>query len=766
ARLQLALPADGRYTIELHDRQYAGPAPGFYRMKIGQFHYADQVFPPAVQRGKKTSLQLIGNIPPGKLVEFTSTGRLLAPAPWPADVNGAGSRPIVEATELTELIEQREGSTPQQLPAAPVGVSGRLDADGQQDLYRVPVKSGEKLRLEVFADRLGSPLDLFLEVTSSKGAARNDDAGGGTADPRLDYTVPAGVTSIDILIRAQVGGGDAKSIYRLAITPLAQKPSFRLKVASNTHNVPRGSTSIIQVTAERSGYNGPIQVSLDNVPPPIAATVVRIPAGSNGALLTLSGFGDETSHLVTRILGSSVGVDPPITAVAEINNDPLAKIQPWMKHEMAFALTSGNAVPFGVSLAQPPSATLALGSTMSIPVRLSRPPGAIGPVRLSLLVGQPAPIVNNKPDPNRAVRAKQATVEIPLDAKAKAALDAFAAADAAAVKARNSATSVKRAQAKLVADAVAIVKPLEASYAVAEKAAKAAEAQHTSVAASTQEISDEVAVQVKAAIQSTAGQATPNDADAKLKTAVDRLAAAAKALATTRAQVATTKTAAVAANKTLTDAQAKAKLVMDSANQQNAAAEAAVKVAETGRADAEKNLRAAEANIRNDVTFDVIVPPNLVAKTCDLALKAELRSLDNKSVLAEVFTPVRRLTPIHPLGVEPAARELEAKLDAKTGAVVKFVGKIERQAGFAGPVTVSFVGQPKEVKATSVVVKPDAVDFAATLSFPAGFKPVKLATIKLVATGPFDPAQPKIVVRKEAPITVNLLPADPPEKKE
>lgn len=34
ARLRLKLPADGTYSIELHDAQYAPPGPGFFRLKV------------------------------------------------------------------------------------------------------------------------------------------------------------------------------------------------------------------------------------------------------------------------------------------------------------------------------------------------------------------------------------------------------------------------------------------------------------------------------------------------------------------------------------------------------------------------------------------------------------------------------------------------------------------------------------------------------------------------------------------------------------
>ena len=102
----------------------------------------------------------------------------------------------------------------------------------------------------------------------------------------------------------------------------------------------------------------------------------------------------------------------------------------------------------------------------------------------------------------------------------------------------------------------------------------------------------------------------------------------------------------------------------------------------------------------------------------------------------------------------------EAKLDAKTGAIVKLAGKIERKVGFAGDVTVSITGQPGGVAVPKAVVKPDKDAFELELKFPANFKPTEVTSIKLFATGPHDPKKAKIVVRTEIPLTVSVLAAD------
>ncbi|MCX7422470.1 MAG: hypothetical protein NT013_23400, partial [Planctomycetia bacterium] len=40
-RIAMKLPRDGQYTIEIHDLQYAPPGVSFFRLKVGQWQFAD-----------------------------------------------------------------------------------------------------------------------------------------------------------------------------------------------------------------------------------------------------------------------------------------------------------------------------------------------------------------------------------------------------------------------------------------------------------------------------------------------------------------------------------------------------------------------------------------------------------------------------------------------------------------------------------------------------------------------------------------------------
>ncbi|MEO8164229.1 MAG: hypothetical protein ABI619_02420, partial [Betaproteobacteria bacterium] len=723
ARLTVTLPEDGKYTIELHDLQYAAPAPGFYRLKIGAFQFADLVFPPAAQVGTRASLELIGNLPVEGRVDFAAASiDHPSPAPWPDADMPTGLRPHVLVSSFTELMETSGSETPQLLPSFPIAVSGRLSQPGEEDVYRLPVAAGAKLRFEVQAEQFGSPIDALLELRNDKGAslALNDDFTG-TTDSRIDYTVPQDVAAIDVAIKDQNGTADPRSVYRLVITSLdaTPPPGVRLTISADTFNVPQGASQVFQVVAQRTGYDGPIKLDLENLPASVMASTSVIPAGCNGALITLQGAGQQAENIITSLHGTSVGLVPEITATASFDKHPLGNLQPWLQHDVALALAAANEVPFATDWAKPSAETqFVLGSTFNAPLKLVRPPGAIGPVRVSLVIGEPPPVVNGNPDVNQSVRAERATVDIPVDGAAKAAADLLAAAGKALADEMAKAKTTQEAGAKTMLDAQAVVKlatdklePITKTVAELQSQLTAAQAARE-VAAKENESAD-------AGLAAASDEAAKAAAEAKATAAAEKLIVAEKAVANNEAGFKTANEMLAAVQLEVTDSQAKLTAATAVATAANDTATAAVTAADTKQKEADAAFRTAEAKISSETVFNVIIPPNLATGSCDVAFKTELRSVDNARIVAEYYTPVRRLSILNPLGLSLSTpAKFEIRLDAQQGASVKLVGTIERKAGFAGDVTVSIVGQPGGVAAPSVVLSADKSDFELELKFP------------------------------------------------
>lgn len=391
ARLTAELPADGKYTVELHDALFRGPGPGNFRLKIGTFYYADTVFPLGVRRETKSPLEFVAsNLPAGTKAEPADapvTGPFAAP--WPAIDMISGSRPKLIYSDHDELIEAAiaPGGPPQKL-AAPMAVSGRLAARGEEDRYQVIVTPGQALRFDVMAAQLGSPLDGVLSIRNMAGGelAASDDRPL-TPDPGLDYTVPAGVESLLVVLKDLEGRGGPEFIYRLAVTAVGQ-PDFGLTLFADNAALPKQQPRMMRVRAERRGYNGPIKLSLAGLPPGVVVGGQEIPAGATDTLLTLVG-GDEQPMLVS-VVGESTEPNTSLRHLADVANKAVAKYQPWLGHELAVAAVQplNLAAAWGAGTADN---RLPIGTPVPLEVQVTRLAGATGPVRLSLLSTQIVP---------------------------------------------------------------------------------------------------------------------------------------------------------------------------------------------------------------------------------------------------------------------------------------------------------------------------------------------------------------------------------------
>src|ERR1700677_3868775 len=95
-RLEAVLPEDGQYTVSLHDAEDAGPAPSFFRLKIGDWFAVDQVFPPVIGRDKEQTVEMLGPGAPHRRDLRAEKNLGILQLPWP-DNGGlwSGPRPFV-----------------------------------------------------------------------------------------------------------------------------------------------------------------------------------------------------------------------------------------------------------------------------------------------------------------------------------------------------------------------------------------------------------------------------------------------------------------------------------------------------------------------------------------------------------------------------------------------------------------------------------------------------------------------------------------------
>jgi hypothetical protein len=414
ARAVHTFAADGKYTLELHEPLFRGANPPFFRLKVGPLQYADLALPLGIAAGGKSPVQfLAGNLSAAAEQDATAlVGSTYRPATLPpGSEQFSGPTPTLMISDHPELVENKpsEGQSLQALTPAPIAVSGTISAAGEEDVFTMPVTEGQRLNVEVFAQRLGSPLDGVLAIRNAQGnqLAASDDRPG-TTDPGLDFNVPAGVNQLLLAIKDLKGAGGDDFVYRIAVKDLS-KPDFTITLSADHISIPAGGTAVVPFTVTRQSYNGPIDIAIEGLPPEVQLAGNRVSAGASMGLLTFTASGSSFHSGNVSVVARAVEANPVVTRLATFGDVPGSRAQPYLKQSFAYAVA--EAAP--ISLAWTPQADKLFKSTkVPVNVRIDRKEGASGSVRLRLVSSQPMPTKtvkeNNQDktvdDPNRALR--------------------------------------------------------------------------------------------------------------------------------------------------------------------------------------------------------------------------------------------------------------------------------------------------------------------------------------------------------------------------
>lgn len=299
--IDFTAPKDGTYTIKVHDLTFQGGPAFYYRLGLWEQ-------------------------PPGTPVVRQPGTQAVNAFSWPP----AGLPPQAAATEA----EPKGGDRVQRI-TLPCDIAGRFFPAADTDVYEFPAKKGEMWWVEVASERLGHPTDPAILVqrvvkgangqpdqladvveladvpspvkVSSNGYAYDGPPyNPGTADPHGKLTVPE-----DGTYRLQVSdlfGGtrsDPSHAYRLVVRKAA--PDFALvawplhmelrngdrNALSKPLALRNGATVAYEVVAfRRDGFDGDIELAMDNLPPGVRAAGLKIPAGKSYGMMLVTAKAD------------------------------------------------------------------------------------------------------------------------------------------------------------------------------------------------------------------------------------------------------------------------------------------------------------------------------------------------------------------------------------------------------------------------------------------------------------------------------------------
>lgn len=381
------VPTDGVYTLKINDAIYRGREDFVYRITAGEQPFITSVFPLGGAAGASTTATVTGWNLPLKQVSLNTQagGEMIRRGSWPA--GSWATNPISYAVDdLPESLEVEPNETGKQsqLVTLPVTLNGRLSQPGDVDVFHFEGRAGDTLVAEVYARRLGSPVDSLVRLIDASGkvVAWNDDytdkASGLVADQADSYLstkLPTTGTYFVQLSDAQHHGGEDYG-YRLRLG--APRPDFALRLSPSTIDIPPTRIAPVTVYAiRRDGFAGDIDITLKDAPAGCTLSAARIPAGRDRVRMTLSMPGQRLDQPVPLQLEgkAQVGgatVTRPVVAAEDMMQAFAYQHLVPVQQLLACGTGFGRFMP-DLNLSASGPARLPAGGTATITFNVARP---------------------------------------------------------------------------------------------------------------------------------------------------------------------------------------------------------------------------------------------------------------------------------------------------------------------------------------------------------------------------------------------------------
>jgi hypothetical protein len=351
----------GRYTIAISEASYGGGGDYRYRLHVGQFPRPFSVVPWGGAPGAETAVTWLGDpgvgaqtltvpaVEQGTQPLMIQTDAGVAPTPVPfrvMDLPGA-----LEAEPNNELAQATAGQ-------APGAFDGVIEAPGDIDFFKFTGTKDQVFNVRVWARELGSPLDPLLIVKQPDGNdLASDDDSAGMLDASSRVTLPAD-GEYTLYLRDHLHRGGATFAYRIELTPV--QPKLAMTLLENKEvltSVAQGNRVHLLVSASRKDFDGPIDVSMLDLPAGLTIEAEQIPAGQGVRPLLITAAADApVAGSLARVLGKHVAegsdlqgdLDQEIALILGLNN-----ITFFGRTVNRLAVAVTDPAPFSIDVAAP-----------------------------------------------------------------------------------------------------------------------------------------------------------------------------------------------------------------------------------------------------------------------------------------------------------------------------------------------------------------------------------------------------------------------------
>ena len=389
-KLAFKAPHEGDFYILVRESSYQGNNEARYRLHLGDFAQIRSIYPLGAEKNKELHFRI-----ETELHDVHTHKAVFKESNDSTPVHYKPSNKITLAPNFIRVadygfIQEKEPNNDAKhksqpfIPHLPIGFHGTIDKADDVDYFRFHGKKGQKIRAQVYADALGSPIDTAISFKHPDGKfiSYNDDAFPGSSDSKLNYTIP--VDGIYWLtVRDHLKRFSPHHHYRIELTTVTPELTASLvhKRIQETQKwkafvIPQKNKSAYEINIGRNGVKGELNIIAKSLPKGVTMRKVTQNKNNSKALIYLesSPTAPITAGLHPFILKSKDGKhSAPITAEVHPFLGGNNKIYHTFKTKKT-AIAVVKQVPVTIELVQPTQPIVQSG-TMSIKVRAHRKKG-------------------------------------------------------------------------------------------------------------------------------------------------------------------------------------------------------------------------------------------------------------------------------------------------------------------------------------------------------------------------------------------------------
>ncbi|HEX7378177.1 MAG TPA: PPC domain-containing protein [Pirellulales bacterium] len=382
--LDFTLPQDGKYSIKIYDLTFTGGPTHFYRLALRE----------------------------------VAPGAPVVPQPSTVAVNSFSWPPagLPEKAATAENEPNNDGSRAQKI-SLPCDIAGSFFPAADVDEFEFTAKQGEVWWVELASERLGRPTDAAIVVQHVEGTgdaekltdvAEFSDIPSPVKCSSINYAYdgpPYNAGSSDILGKLEIkrdgvhrlrltdlfGGtrSDPANVYRLVIRQAT--PDFAL-VAWALHMELRngdrnalskpmalrgGATMALEVAAvRRDGFDGPIELSMGDLPEGVTACGLTIPAGQSHGVMLVTARADAPRGRrsvqftgTAQIGGAAVSHPVRLASMAWPVRDHWSESpSPRLLADVPVSVSGFEAAPFTITAAPGAVLEATVGQKLTVPL--------------------------------------------------------------------------------------------------------------------------------------------------------------------------------------------------------------------------------------------------------------------------------------------------------------------------------------------------------------------------------------------------------------